>query len=325
MTQPRPFVQDPALTAMAVGYANPDEAMIADRVFPRVPVPGELFKYDYFPPGEDFAVVDDTVGRTGAVPRVYSTGEQRTGKVLDRGLDAVIPYSDIQAAAQARANGDTSFDPEARAIKRIMSNMQINRERRVAAIVSDANNYAAANKVALTGTDKWTDTANSNPLDDMLQGCDATFIHRPNVAAVPRQIWTVLRQHPKMVKAAQGNDGDSGAITTQQLADLLEVDEVLISNGHQNTANRGQAASFSRIWGNAVILFHRAPTLDMEGTPTFGVTPEWRRFGGSAMMAGRIGDPFGGGLEGSYTVRAGEAINEHLIAPELGYLISNPI
>ena len=42
MTTPRPFVQDPALTAMAVGYANPDSAMIADRVFPRVSVGGEM-------------------------------------------------------------------------------------------------------------------------------------------------------------------------------------------------------------------------------------------------------------------------------------------
>lgn len=322
---PVPFPVNPALQAMAIAYSNPEEWMIADRVLPRVPVLDDQYKYDFYPPGEDFQVTDDTVGAKGKVNAITTSATQVNGSVVDRGLEQVLPIAHIKKAARQRAAGQTNVDPEQRAIRVLMSRIKINRERRAAAMVMNAGNYPAANKIALAGGDKWSDYTNSSPLDDMLKGMDATFIFRPNVVIIPRLIWTVTRQHPKLVKAAQANDGDSGSITRQQLADLLEVEEVLVADARQNDANKGQAANFSRIWSTSVAMIYRNPNPDLEGEPSFGITAENGKFNGSAVFAGSMDDPKGGGLEGSRTVRVGEAVEEHLMAPETGYLIQTPI
>ena len=98
MTPNRPFVTSPRLTAFAIGYRNPAYNFIADAVLPRVPVGAEKFSWTEYPLEEGFRVVDNRVGRTGRVNRVEFSGAQRESAVEDFGLDAPVPYSDIEAA-----------------------------------------------------------------------------------------------------------------------------------------------------------------------------------------------------------------------------------
>lgn len=320
---PRPFVQDAALTAIAVNFKNPDVALVADMVFPRVDVGDETYKYDFYPPEEVFTVPDTTVGRRGAVPQVEFTAEQRTGTVVDRGLDAPIPNSDIDRARRQRANGNSSFDPEARAVEGVRHMIALDREVRVAGLVTDLNTYDADKRVTLAGADKWTDP-NSDPIGDVLAGQDATFIARPNYGVMGRDVYTVLRTHPKILKAVHGNQGDSGVATKEQIARIFELNELLIGDSYVNTARRGQAANYARTWQNSFALFHRSSAATHDnGIPTFGITAEVRE-NGSAMIAGRIPSSHGG-IRGSTTIRVGESIEEHIIAASVAYLIDAPI
>lgn len=321
----RPFIQDAALTAMAVNFKNPDMAYIADDVLPRVDVGNETYKYDYYPPEEIFTVPDTTVGRRGAVPQVEFTVDERTGRVLDRGLESPIPQSDIDAAAKQRALGQTGFDPEARAVEGLTHLVKLDREARVAALVTAVANYDADKRVTLTTTDKWTDLDDSDPISDIMTGMDATFLARPNIGVCGRSVFSALRKHPMIVKAIHGNDGDAGIASAAQIAALFDLQAIYIGDSQHNTARKGQAATFSRLWGNAFALIHRSSIATNDnGMPTFGITAEWRRFGGSAWIAGRIPTAHGG-LTGGQIIRVGEAIEEKLIAPSTGYLINTPI
>jgi hypothetical protein len=102
MATKRPFVVDPILTAIAIGYSNPAQALIADDVMPRQSVGGEQFKWTEYPIAEAFTVPDTEVGRRGQVNQIVFSGKERESAVRDYGLDVPIPNSDITAAAAAR-------------------------------------------------------------------------------------------------------------------------------------------------------------------------------------------------------------------------------
>lgn len=323
----RAFTVDAALTAIAVNFINPAMSLIADKVLPRVDVGGELYKYDYFPPEEVFTVPDTTIGRRGRVNEVEFTAEQRTGNVTDRGLESTIPITDIRSAETQRAQGNSRYDPEARAAEGLKHIVELDRERRVAGIVHNAASYDADKVEVLAGTSQWSDFDNADPLDDLTEAMDSTFIARPNIGVTTRKVFTKLSKHPVLVEAALGTGAKRGIITKEILAAMLGLEEILIGDAFVNTARLGRPAEYSRAWGNHFALIHRnMAATNRNGLPSFGMTAEWRVNGGNqAMVAGRWDNIDGGGLLGGRTVRVGEFADEHLIAPSTSFLFQNVI
>lgn len=321
----RPFVQSTALTAMAVSWTNPDASYIADLVLPRVQVEGELFKWDYFAPEQFMTLPDTRVGRKGYPAEVEFNAEQRASAIVDHGLDDFIPQSDIDAAASERRRSQSAFDPEASAVSGLMSLIKLAREKRVADLVTAPATYDSDKRVALSGGDRWSDFANSDPIEQIVGAQDATFIARPNIGVMGRAVFSVFRRHPKILKALNRNDGDSGIATARAIADLFDLDELIIGDTYINSARKGQAASTSRVWGNFFALLHRNRTSDTRnGLPTFGYTAELRNLGGTSLVAGRIPDAKRG-LQGGQTIRVGERVKELISAPSTGYLFTDVI
>lgn len=322
MAPRRPFESDATLTAIAIGYKNPAKSRIADQVMPRVSVGDENFKYTEYPKDESFQVPDARVGRKGRVKQLEFTGKQKTESVDDYGLDAPIPYSDIDAAANARARGTSSYDPEGRAVEVLSETIENIREVRVAGMVQDAANYAAGLKVTLSGTSKFSDYDNSTPIDVIKAGLNATFILRPNTAVFSRAVWSTISSHPHLVNAVRGNLTNKGMISKQEFVDLFSdegIERVLIGDAMFNAAKPGQPANMQRAWGNNLALLHIDEMADTNGGVTWGFTAEY-----GSKISGRIEDP-DIGLEGGYRIRRGERIKELIIAPDVGYLIQNPI
>jgi hypothetical protein len=53
---------------------------------------------------------------------------------------------------------------------------------------------------------------------------------------------------------------DASRITAQQLAALLEVDEILIGDAIKVTSAEGQTVTTSYVWGKTALLFYRPPS-----------------------------------------------------------------
>ncbi|WP_319775498.1 capsid protein [Breoghania sp.] len=319
MAPRRPFVVDPVLTSIAIGYSNPAQAMIADRVLPRVSVGGEAFKWTEFPLGEAFTVPETEVGRKGQVNQVEFSGEERDGSVRDYGLDAPVPQSDIDVAAAARAQGRSNYDPEQHATVMLTKLVELDREVRVATRVQDPASYAAARRVALAGTDKLSDYANSDPIGVLDAAIDGTLIYRANTLVMGQPVWAKIKRHPKLVNAVKGNLTEEGIITKEQLADLLDIKEVLVGEAFVNTARPGQEAVLARAWGNSISALYIDPTARPEGEITYGFTAQF-----GTRVAGRIEDE-DIGLQGGHRIRSGERIREVICAQDVGYLIQTPI
>lgn len=246
--------------------------------------------------------------------------------MVDRGLDSTVPQRDIEAAKAQKRNRRGSFDPEARAVEGVTNLVHLDRELRVAGVVQNPANYAGNSQV-LAGTSQWSDYDNSNPLLDVAQACDSTFIARPNIGVLARTVFTSLSMHPVIVEGVKGTGAKQGKVTRQQMAELFELDALYVGDSFFNTNRKGQAGAYSRVWGKSFALLYRNRAARNKDTPpTWGFTAEWRVNGGrSAMVAGRYKNPKGGGLLGATTVRAGEFVEEHVMAPQTGFLFENAI
>lgn len=304
-----PFPSDPQLTGIAIAYRN--GAYIADSVLPRDTVAAQEFKWWEYPIAETFFLPDTRVGRKGAPNEIDLTATEQTSKTDDYGLDDAIPQNDI-------ANAPAGKDPVGHAVMQLTDYIMLDREKRTADLVFNAANYPGANKITLAGTDQWSDfvAAASDPIDDIMTGINACLV-KPNVLTMGQDVWTKLSQHPKIQKAVHGNQGDTGIARRAQIAELFELDEVLVGQSRLNTAKKGQAATLSRVWGKSALLHFRNKLATVNGgTLTFGLTPQWQ-----GRLSGQTPDPKIG-LRGGQRVRVGESVKELIVASQAAYLIS---
>lgn len=310
------FPVNPELSAIAIGYKNRDIDMIADIVMPRATTAYE-FKYTKYSKEDAYTVPDTRVGRKSDPTMVDFGGVLVTDSVEDYGLDDLVPNKEIEAwHAMPKPAGAVS--PEAKSASLLTGLVLLDREIRVAAKVFSTANYAAGNFDTLAGTTQWSDFANSNPLNALLTALDIPLF-RPNLVTLGAAAWTKIRQHPKLVQAANASAQEGGAITRQQLADLLEVRAVAIGVGFANTAKKGQAAAISRVWGKHCALLYVGQDLADADQPCWGFTAQF-----GSRVAGSIPAPTKG-LRGGQIVRSGESVKEVICAPDAGYFFQNVV
>jgi hypothetical protein len=307
-----PFVVNPVLTAVALTYRNPK--LIADQVLPRVPVDAPVFMYSKFTPEDAFTVPNTLVGRKGDVPEIDWSATQQTAAVEDQGLEEPIPNRDIQTA---RALGATNIDPQRRSTELLTDLVALAREVRVASLVTSTSNYASGNFATLSGSGQWSDPT-SDPVNAILSALDGMLV-RPNIGVIGRAVYTKLRQHPKVIAAvfSQGGNAATGGVASRQaIADLLELDEVLVGEGWVNTAKKGQTSSLSRVWGKDAAFLYENPLVASasDSVVTFGFTAEW-----GSKVAGSFDDNEIG-LRGGVRVRVGESVKELVVCNDCGYL-----
>ncbi len=313
-----PFPVNPELTGIAIGYKNPDVALIADQVMPRTPPLGtKKFKYLTYDIAQGFTVPDTKVGRKSEPNIMEFGGTEQTAETQDYGLDDIIPNDDIAADNQG-------VDPRGLAVQSLTGLINLDREVRVANTVFALGTYGAANKVTLAGNSQWSDYVNSDPVAAISGALDALII-RPNIGVLGRATYTKLVSHPKIVQAIFKTNQGAGIVTRQQLADLFELQEILVGEAWVNTAKKGQAAAMSRAWGkHAAFLFRnreaiQSKTPNNENGVTFGFTAQF-----GSKVAGSMAEPKIG-LRGAERVRVGESVKEVVSAADVGYFFQNAV
>ncbi len=309
MSKGTPFPVDPVLTGIVVNYHN--NAYIADQVLPRLnPIlPKKEFKYMTFAFGQAITLPDTKVGRKGEPNTVEFEGNEQTGSCDDYGLDDIIPVDDIRQAP-------AGYDPQAFAAQRLMDLIELDREVRVANMVFNPATYAATNKIQLAGASQWSDPA-SDPIGDFRDAADS-MIARPNTAIMGRLSWSALRSNAKIVSAISVSGTESGQATLRAVADLLELDEIIIGEAFVNSAKPGQPVQRLRTWGKHCALIRREKlATSMSDMPTFGWTAQY-----GTRVSGTLDEPKIG-LRGSVRVRSGESVAEVISAPDLGFFFQD--
>ncbi len=303
-----PFPIQPELTGIAIAYRN--NKLIADEVLPRVPVGKQEFKYLKQTLADSFTIPDSKVGRKSKPNEVDFSAAELTASTEDWALDDPIPQVDID-------NAPANYDPLGRATASLMDLILLGREKRTADLVFDATQYAAANKITLSGASQWNDV-NSDPVLNIMNGLDACIM-RPNMGVIGRAAFSRLCMHPKISKAVLGNGGDVTIATRQAIAALFELDDLVVGEGWVNVAKKGQLASLVRVWGKHMALIYRDKMADTRGGTTFGITAQFgTRIAGSETDSSI-------GMRGGQRVRVGEAVKELITANDMGFFIQNAV
>lgn len=303
-----PFPIDAELTAIAIAYRN--GRMIADDVLPRVPVGKQEFKYWKYDLADGFTVPNTLVGRKSRPNEVEFDATDATDSTEDHGLDAPVPKADID-------NAPANYNPLGRATEQTTNLIVLDREVRTSALVFNSGSYAAGNKTTLSGTSQWSDPS-SSPLPVITDALDS-MIMRANIGILGRRTATMLRRHPKIVKAYNGSLGDDGMVPLAFLQDLLELEQILVGEARINTAKLGQNPLLARAWGPHASFIYRDRLADSRNGTTFGFTAQW-----GDRIAGSIPDP-DIGLRGGQRVRVGESVKELVTAKDLGFFFENAV
>lgn len=310
------FPVNPELSAVAIGYRNRDVDMIADSVLPRVQT-AKKFAYTKYTQADGYTVPPTRVGRKSEPTMVDFGGQLINDECIDWGLDDLVPTDEVDAF-NAMPKPASMVSPQAKTVSLLTGLVLLDREIRVANLVFNTANFAAGNQATLSGTSQWSDFANSNPLDAMLVALDVPLI-RPNTVVLGQQVWTKVRQHPRLIQAANASAQTGGAITRQDLADLLEVKNVQVGVGFQNTAKKGQTPTYARVWGKYCALLFVSEDQANADQPTYGFTAQF-----GSRIAGSIPEPKKG-LRGGEIVRVGESVKEVIAANDAGYLFATAI
>lgn len=115
----------------------------------------------------------------------------------------------------------------------------------------------------LTGTDQWSDYANSDPIansDTAIRTILRNTGARPNTLFVGLVGWERLKEHPLVLDKYKHTQ--VGIMTPQLVAAALGIDELVIGDSVRNTGAEGAAFSGADIWtDNALFLVRNNPSL----------------------------------------------------------------
>ncbi|MBK5920751.1 phage capsid protein [Rhodothalassium salexigens] len=303
----QPFPTSPDLTSVVMAYRN--KRLIADEALPRFPVEKMNYRYSEYDLAEGFTVPDTLVGRKSAPNQVSFKTIGRDRSTSDYALDDMVPVVDVE-------NDPNGRDRVSRTSERLADLIALDREIRTAELIFDAMQYPTGNKETLAGTDVFGDTANSDPIGAVTDAMDKLMM-RPNVMVFGRDTFTRFARHPQVVKAVNGTSGDSGFARRQQVAELFEVDKVLVGEAFVNMKRPGQTPNLQRAWGPHLALYYLDALGGPDENPSFGFTAQYGK-----RVAGDREDP-DIGMRGGYRVRVGESVDEVVAAPMLGYFLEN--
>ena len=311
-----PFETQTRLTQIAM--AVPVEGMISDIVCPATRT-GYKFTFTQLDTGDRFTVPDVRASRAAELNEVEFGAEDVTASTVPYGLVSPVPFRDIDEAARQ----EVPYDPLENAAMSTAALVKLAREKRVATLLTTLNNYDANLRATLAGNAQWSH-ASADPLNAILEAADKMLV-KPNLLAMGRQVWTKLRQHSKIVEAINMSGAGAqaaGAVMRQAVADLVEVDQVVVGDAWNQTAKPGQDEAYGRVWGKDAALLHvnPQPAGAMDKRPTFCFTAE-----AMPLQVMTYDAPGRGVGRGSTVVKASEECKEIISWKGVGYLFKSAV
>ncbi len=306
-------------TAIAVGHKN--EAYVADKVLPRIGVSKREYKYMSYPMEESFASPETRVGRRSAPNMVHLTAQESLGNCKDYGLQDAIPRSDVDNL------GPGVRDPRDRSVMTLTDYLMITRERRVADMVFSGSSFPATNKKTLSSSETWS-ASTSTPVKDILNAIGGMVV-KPNRILMGSEVWTKFRLHSDVLSSVGRSGTSNGAASRSEVAELFELDEVVVGQAWYNSSARGQTPSAARIWGKHALLYRMDPLADAVGPPTLGITAEYSPIdiGQNGLPRRLVTSGFNEdmGAYGSYVLKVVESLDEKIISSRAGFLFLDAI
>ena len=277
---------DKALTIISVKYMQDTANFVADQVIPNVNVQKQSDRYFVYKKEDWFR--DDAQER--------AMGTESAGGDYD--IDNTPTYFCKKYAfhkdvfEEDRANSDNPLTPDEDATEFVTDKILLNKENNFVRNFFKAGIWGQDLEGAAEAADKkvvfWDDYANSVPIGDISKiatNMSEITGKRPNVLTFGRRVYDALKQHPDFLDRIKFTQ--KGVVTTDLIAELLDVEKVLVADAIQNIAPKGQEANMKFILGDHALLTYTTNTPKLK-TATAGYTFVWTGLMGSNALGGRI-------------------------------------
>jgi len=311
MPEARTLHRDATLSNLSVLYQN--DAMIWRSVLPVVRVKKRSDYYTVYNKEDSYTLADDTIGPRSLPNEVDWGVSQANYSVKDHAFGDYV-------AVEAIDNADTPIDPLVRTNAFLNLLLDIAQERRVANLVFAAANYPTGNKVQLSGTSQWGQSAD-NPIGNLLTAIETCFM-RANTVVMGADAWMVFRALPEVLDAVKGSSryqgSPGGLATVEECRGLFEVDNWLVGRARYNTAKKGQTASYARLWGKHCAALYVDPNPGVDGI-SWGVTFSESERATYTEFDGKRG------VKGAHFVKVAWNSDEKVVASDVGYFIQDAV
>lgn len=257
---------DQLLSQIALNYRP--EGMIADQIFPIVPVMKESDSYPIFNRGEAFAIEKTSRSRGTEANRVTRSVSSAQYIVKNYALSMDTPIED-------RANMDAAwqFELEAGAVRYLQDKLMLDWDRRALSLA-----VANVGTTFLTGS-SWIASANAgDPVSiiwQMMEQVKATTAKKPNSLIFGWQAWNYLRRNVNIRNFVNGLNNGQGAVTRAGVQNAFEVERLLVAEAFYNPRNENQTAAFSTTFPRDAVMAYYAPLSPSREQPSFGYSFRW--------------------------------------------------
>lgn len=303
---------DMLLSEMALNYRP--EGFIADMVMPIVRVGKQSDLYVEFSredklrqqetkraPSTEAKMIHQNVGSASYYANNYAL---KMGVTLEDKLNAdPIFLTEI-------IEGRTEF---------ILDHLLLDWEVRVAGLIHNPSNVGSSSSVSSA----WNVAGGGgDPIGDVNQALDNVHLSngiRPNRITFGLEAWKSIRRHESVRNIIFGVNNGGGFASREQVANLFEVDQVLVGGAFQNTGEEGLTESLSAIWGDDVLISYSPMTASKE-KPSFAYSFRWQKPGLPNFTVER--HPFNTKTK-SEEVEAGYYQDEVITGASYGYMITS--
>lgn len=309
---------DSALTTIAIAYKQKVEDLIADKVFPIVPVAKQSDRIFTFPK-EYWMRIQAGIRAPGTESRGISFRIEHTTTYY---CDVHACHHDV--SEETLRNADIP-NLEQQITEFLIWQLLLEREADWVKNFFDPTGKTPGVNFWHTASVNWTD-ATADPVAQILEASDYIAKNtgfRPNVLVLGPTAYRVLRTHPavrEQVVYAPGTSADvRGLVTPELLAKLFDLDKVLVGKASHAPGPEGGPVTTDFVFPDNALLVYAPPTPGLL-LPSGGYIFEWTGFNeGYSVRVSTIPMPH---LR-SIRYEADMAYHAKLLGPDLGYLFTD--
>ena len=217
------------------------------------------------------------------------------------------------------------FDQEMFALRMARAVVLRAYELRCAALVFNTTTWSGSLTNAVSVP--WSTAATATPASDVETAVNAIHDRTgiwPNALIISRKKFRQLRNAESIIERINsdgaGRSSTVSDITAQQLAELFDLDYVLVGSGSKNAANEGQTADIDPIWDDTMAMVAKVAVGNDPKEPCIGRTFHWSA-DGSRM--GATVESYRWERQRGNRIRARHDTDEKVMYASLGQLLTS--
>lgn len=301
---------DAALSNMSVQYKN--EEYIGENFMPVIRVEKLSNVYFIYGQRDRVGAPDDAIGPRSLPNEVNETRTTDNYSCKPKALSDFIDDQTLQ-------NEDAPLNEMVDLVAAVNDAMDFRQELRIATAVQLSTNYASTNYNALGAANRWDSSGGGDPVGNIMDAIDALWQGMGGTILkgwCGADVWRILARHPRLLDVSKYTR--QGFIKPKQFAEFFGLDEFHVGKARKDTANSGQTASYSRIWGNNFGVMRVAQNPGIRSV-SWGYTFRFKEKITTQWYAPAPG------VSGGYHAKVGQSVDHKVVSNVAGSLIATAI